>query len=252
MINQQWYKSGWTLNIKNQSWVEDTPNQINFIIKTLGLSGKERILDLACGFGRHSLLLSSMGFDVVGVDITKDYIDDANMEAQKRNLSAKFIHADIREILFDNEFDVVLNMADGAIGYLEDDVENLKIFDIIAKALKKGGKHFMDVCSAEHAEFYFPKRWFDIGTKSLSLPVFEWDKKTRRMLYSQWEAEFGKILERPKTIEPDNSIRLYSKAEIRDILNERGIEILDSFSDYLGNKDSQKFLQLMLYSRKVK
>lgn len=46
-----WYKHGWTLDIKNQSWVEDTENQVDFIIKTLRLTGKERILDLACGYG---------------------------------------------------------------------------------------------------------------------------------------------------------------------------------------------------------
>ena len=39
------------------------------------------------------------------------------------------------------EFDVVLNMADGAVGYLEDDGENHKIFSVIAKPLKNGGKH---------------------------------------------------------------------------------------------------------------
>ena len=37
----------------------------------------------------------------------------------------------------------MLNMADGAIGYLEDDGENHKIFSVIAKALKNGGKHFI-------------------------------------------------------------------------------------------------------------
>ena len=60
-------------------------------------------------------------------------------------MNAKFICQDIRTITFDKEFDVVLNMADGAIGYLEDDGENHKIFSVIAKALKNGGKHFMDI-----------------------------------------------------------------------------------------------------------
>ena len=63
---------------------------------------------------------------------------------QKENLNAKFICQDIRTITFDKEFDVVLNMADGAIGYLEDDGENHKIFSVIAKALKNGGKPSSD------------------------------------------------------------------------------------------------------------
>lgn len=77
-----WYKHGWTLDVKNQSWVEDTENQIDFIIKTLNLTGKERILDLACGYGRHSLSFARKGYSVVGVDITPEYIDDANKIAK--------------------------------------------------------------------------------------------------------------------------------------------------------------------------
>ncbi len=66
-------------------------------------------------------------------------------------MNAKFICQDIRTITFDKEFDVVLNMADGAIGYLEDDGENHKIFSVIAKALKNGGKHFMDIMNGSYA-----------------------------------------------------------------------------------------------------
>ena len=116
-----------------------------FLIKQLHLKGTEKILDLACGFGRHSLEFARRGYDVTGIDITPAYIDYANEQAKKENLNAKFICQDIRTITFDKEFDVVLNMADGAIGYLEDDGENHKIFSVIAKALKNGGKHFMDI-----------------------------------------------------------------------------------------------------------
>ena len=75
-------------------------------------------------------------------------------------MNAKFICQDIRTITFDKEFDVVLNMADGAIGYLEDDGENHKIFSVIAKALKNGGKHFMDIMNGSYAQTHFPcKLW---------------------------------------------------------------------------------------------
>ena len=120
-----------------------TPS-IDFLIKQLHLKGTEKILDLACGFGRHSLEFARRGYDVTGIDITPAYIDYANEQAKKENLNAKFICQDIRTITFDKEFDVVLNMADGAIGYLEDDGENHKIFSVIAKALKNGGKPSSD------------------------------------------------------------------------------------------------------------
>lgn len=252
MINPQWYKNGWTLDIKNQSWVEDTPNQIDFIIKTLELKGNEKILDLACGFGRHSLYLAKLGYNVTGVDITKDYINDARIEAQKNGLKIDFIQEDIRNIKFMENFDVVLNLADGAIGYLENDIENLKIFDAISNSLKIGGKHFMEICNAEHAKAFFPKRHWEIGSKSLSLPEFIWENETKRMLYSQWEAEFGKTLEKPKEIKPINTIRLYSKNELNEILEKRNMKIISTYSNYYGKPDTVKELQLMVYSKKVK
>ena len=88
---------------------------------------------------------------ITGIDITPAYIDYANEQAKEESLNAKFFCQDIRTITFDKEFDVVLNMADGAIGYLEDDEENHKIFSVIAKALKKGGKHFMDIMNGSYA-----------------------------------------------------------------------------------------------------
>ncbi|MHB8064994.1 MAG: SAM-dependent methyltransferase [Ruminiclostridium sp.] len=250
-INPEWYKY-WSLDIKNQSWVEDTENQVDFIVRTLELTGKERVLDLACGFGRHSLSLARRGFSVVGVDITKNYIDDAIREAKSTSLAVDFILSDIRDIKFNNEFDVVLNLADGAIGYLENDEENLKIFDVIAKALKPGGKHFMDICNAEHAEHYFPKRYWDIGSTTLALPIFDWDKETRRMLFGEWEIKFGEVAQKPDSIEPCTSARLYSKSELDAILQLRQMKVVTTFSDYHGKEASNKELQLMVYSQKDK
>jgi SAM-dependent methyltransferase len=244
-----WYKNIWTLDIKNESWVEDTENQADFIIKILKLTGEERILDLACGFGRHSLSFAKRGFSVVGVDITKDFVKDAKLSAQKDSLSVEFICADIREIAFKNEFDVVLNLADGAVGYLENDEENLKIFDKIADALVSGGKHFMDLCSADHAELCFPKRGWEIGEKALALSLLEWDKVNRKMIYAGWNVPYGLPAEKPSFTEGD-SYRLYSKAEIQDILRQRKMRIIDTFSDYYGKKDTPQDLQLLVYSQK--
>ena len=49
-MKKDWYKKGWTLDIQNMSWVEDTNRQVDFLIKQLQLKGTEKILDLACGY----------------------------------------------------------------------------------------------------------------------------------------------------------------------------------------------------------
>lgn len=249
-LEEDWYKKVWSLDIKNQSWVEDTPNQVDFIIKALALKGNERILDLACGFGRHSLELARRGYSVVGVDITKAYIDDANAEAKKQNLNAQFILSDIRDIKYENEFDVVLNMADGAVGYLENDNENEKIFAVIAKALKKGGKHFMDVMNAGYADTHFPCKLWDEGEKNLTLLKFEWNKDTKILLYGQLDFEYGKEL--PKPLMGDACPqRLYHTEEIEKIMNDNGMKMIRTYNNFTDKEITDADLQMEVYSQKL-
>jgi SAM-dependent methyltransferase len=245
-----WYKSIWSLDIKNQSWVEDTEQQVDFIMKTLKLNGGERILDLACGYGRHCLSFARKGFEVVGIDLTRDYIEDARNTAKEESLTVQFLCSDIRDIRYENEFDVVLNLADGAIGYLEDDSENLKIFDVISRALKPGGKHFMDVCNAEHAEHYFPKSNWETGDNAIALSKFEWDPQKRIMLFGGWDIPYDKPAKKPEILYGD-PIRLYSIIELEDIFHQRNMAVRTTFSDYNGKKASPNGIQLMVYSEKL-
>ena len=248
-MENDWYKKIWTLDIQNQSWVEDTKRQVDFIIKKLHLKGGEKILDLACGFGRHSLELARRGFSVTGVDITPSYIRFAKEEAQKEGLNADFLCCDIREVSFSHEFDVVLNMADGAIGYLENDTENQKIFASVSKALKPGGKHFMDIMNAGYADSHFPCKLWEAGEKCLTLSEFEWDNKTRVLLYGQLDFEYGKPIFKPSITE-GNPIRLYTLEEITNILSCVGINVTASFSDFDGKPSSDNNIQLLICSKK--
>ena len=247
--NPNWYKEIWTLDIKDLSWVEETKAQVDFVIKELKLTGDEKILDLGCGFGRHSLALAQRGFNVTGVDITPAFISDAAENAAKLGLNANFICADIRELNFKNEFDVVLNMADGAIGYLENDDENLKIFDVIATALKVGGKSFIDICNAEYAAKHFPQKTWEAGEKALSLAELDWDIDKKIMLYGSYEYKYGEVATPPRY--EAAPMRLYTKEEIKNIFSQRNMTIINTFSDVQGKPDSNDDLQLMVYSQKV-
>lgn len=244
-----WYKHIWSLDIRDQSWTEETKRQVDFVIEKLSLCGGERVLDLACGYGRHALELARRGFHVTGVDITPDYVQYAVSCATQERLDAQFICADIRSVAFEDEFDVVLNMADGAIGYLENDAENAKIFDVIAKALKRGGKHFMDVMNAKYADSHFPCNLWDAGAKQLTLSRFEWNPETRILLYAQRDYPYAMPLEKPEMTE-GNPIRLYTYDEVTALFNARSMQPFAGFSDCLGNPVSDQGIQMMICSQK--
>jgi len=245
-----WYRKIWTLGIEDLSWTEDTVRQVDFIIQMLNLGDKGKILDLACGYGRHSVELARRGYEVTGVDITEEYIKAAKDWASKEQLQVTFIHDDIRNIHFTNEFDVVINVADGAIGYLENDDENLKIFDRISAALRPCGKHFMDICNAEFAVDRFPMRTWEICKKAVSLPEFDWDPENKRMLYGGWGLKFGEIALPPENTEAHSSIRLYTIDELDRILSERGMTLEDTSADYSERTASRADMQIQVYSTK--
>ena len=248
-MDSNWYSKVWNLDIKNHSWVENTTSEVDFIIKVLNLQGQERILDLGCGFGRHALEFARRGYEVVGVDITEAYIEDAKQEAALQNLTAKFICSDVRDVTFENEFDVVLNLADGAIGYLENDTENLKIFDVVAKALKPGGKHFMDIMSADYADAHFPCKLWDAGEHGLSLSTFEWDRESCIMLYGQIDTLYGSPLTKP-IFDKGCPTRLYHPVEIENIMGTRGMQVLHTYSNYYGEPISNNAMQMMTVLQK--
>jgi SAM-dependent methyltransferase len=240
------------LGTKDYPWTENTEHQVEFIIEKLALTGKEHILDLACGFGRHSISLARKGFSVTGVDINKRYIDDAVQTAQEFALDTTFICADIRDVTYQNEFDVVLNLDDGAIGYLENDEENLKIFDLISKALKPGGKHFMGVNNADYAECHFPEITCEIGSKMVTIWQNHWVAEKRGMICVPHNIRYGEIAAKPPQIDIENesAMRIYSLSELEQIFQQRGMKVVASFANYTDKKSSDKNLVLNVYSIK--
>ena len=155
------------------------------------------------------------------------------------------------DVAFQEEFDVVLNLDDGAIGYLENDEENLKIFDVISTALKSGGKHFMGVNNADYAERHFPTTDCEIGTSMLTIWQYDWDAKTRLMTLGAHNIRYGEIALKPQLdMENAHPIRLYSFVELENILHTRGMKAVKSFSNYTEKESSDKELVLNVYSVK--
>jgi 2-polyprenyl-3-methyl-5-hydroxy-6-metoxy-1,4-benzoquinol methylase len=76
----------------------DAKDEVKNLIKLLKIKKNDRILDLCCGIGRHSIELARMGFEVIGVDRTSNYIEKARQEAEQKKLEINFIISDMREI----------------------------------------------------------------------------------------------------------------------------------------------------------
>jgi SAM-dependent methyltransferase len=78
VLSQQipdWYVTAFDAASAEIAWTDRTGPEVDRVAKILQPRGDERILDMACGSGRHSLELRRRGFNVTGADISPDLID---------------------------------------------------------------------------------------------------------------------------------------------------------------------------------
>ncbi|HEU4944195.1 MAG TPA: methyltransferase domain-containing protein, partial [Solirubrobacterales bacterium] len=110
-IPQDWYRSAFPPEeTLKRPWADRTGAEVDRALAMLGAQGGERVLDMACGTGRHSLELARRGHEVVGVDISPDLLAIAEADAEAESLSASFLAVDLRELDFSEGFDLVLNL----------------------------------------------------------------------------------------------------------------------------------------------
>jgi SAM-dependent methyltransferase len=115
------------------------------LVKLLALESGCKILDLACGKGRHSIFLRQLGFDVTGVDLSPANIAAASNYNQQ---GLQFLEHDMRDPLPGYQFDIVLNLFT-SFGYFENPDENLKVLSAVHSELKDGGLLVIDFMNSE-------------------------------------------------------------------------------------------------------
>ncbi|MDX5418802.1 MAG: class I SAM-dependent methyltransferase [Hymenobacteraceae bacterium] len=106
---------------------------------------EHKILDLACGKGRHSLYLNQQGYDVTGIDLSEQSIRYAS---QFENERLHFAVHDMREVYKPEAFDFVLNLFT-SFGYFNSETENVVALHAAATTLKHGGKLVIDFMNTD-------------------------------------------------------------------------------------------------------
>src|SRR5690242_6060044 len=106
------------------------------------------ILDLCCGYGRHSIPLARRGFQVRGVDISVTQIQHAREVAKKAQVPLDFRVADARKLDFQGAFDLVLTMF-VSFGFFKEEHENKQVLQGVQRALKPGGRLLLDLWNRE-------------------------------------------------------------------------------------------------------
>ena len=143
----------------------NTGEEVDLLVRTVGLERDNRILDLCCGQGRHSLELAGRGFIyVTGLDRSRYLIRLARKRAKQRDLQVSFHEGDARRFrLAEAEFDCVCLLGN-SFGYFERPEDDLAVLEAVKRALASGGALVMDLMDGEWMRSHFEARsweWVD-------------------------------------------------------------------------------------------
>ena len=123
---------------------EEAENFITLLINDLKIPEHSKIIDLACGKGRHAVFLNRMGFEVLGLDLSEESISQNKIF---ENDTLKFKVHDMREAIYPEistqKVDAVCNLFT-SFGYFESEADDKKIFKSVADALKEKGFFVLD------------------------------------------------------------------------------------------------------------
>jgi SAM-dependent methyltransferase len=183
-VPMNWYMDGFSQpSTALLPWTDDPEGDVDRVLQILGPRPGARILDLACGGGRHTVELASRGFEMVGVDVSSCQLEIgvAGLEDQEgwMRFRLEYLEADLRDLECEAEFDVVLNLNGGAVGYFENDLENRRTFETISRSLRRGGRTLMQLPNVGYAESRLPARTWTEGRWTIELLERHWNPDER-------------------------------------------------------------------------
>lgn len=213
---------------------KDTEKECNFleeIFKRFLRDKPRKILDIACGTGRHAIILAKRGYKVVGVDISEDMIEIAKAKSAKEKSEIKFYVMDMRQLHLNEKFDVCISMYE-SIDYILKNEEIKKTFSKIREHLNKGGLFIFDVKNGiSWLKDFVPttvniyqngnRKIIRIANKKLNVM-----KHIREVNYKCYVIEDNKIIDE---FEETHLGRFFFPEEIKFFLQESGFEVVGMF-----------------------
>lgn len=237
---EEWFNSPYYhMLYANRSTAEADAFILN-VHKLLQLPPASRVLDLACGKGRHSKALASLGYDVTGVDLSENSIAQAK-EMETDHL--RFMVHDMRRPVAVNYYDAVLNLFT-SFGYFTTPRDNIRTIDAVAAALRPDGTFLIDYFNAVKVGKMVQAK--SEGDADSGAVHFHWKKSI----------EEGSVVKEITVTDGDRRfefcehVQLFTLKEFAEMLQEK-FEIVSMFGDYnLAPFDEQNSDRLILSCRK--
>ncbi len=201
----------------------------------LNLPEHAKVLDLACGKGRHAIYLNQLGFEVLGVDLSENSIGIANKNA---NATLHFEVHDMRHS-FTEKYDAIFNLFT-SFGYFENDADHLKTLIAIKESLTEYGFGVIDFMNSTNViANLVPEETKTVDAIDFHIKRFHIDG------YIYKEIDFE---DQGQKFHFTEKVRAFTLQDFQDLMSEAGIYLLDIFGDYKLKKfhktDSERLIMI--------
>ncbi|MCK4835331.1 MAG: class I SAM-dependent methyltransferase, partial [Candidatus Aminicenantes bacterium] len=194
------------------------------------------IMDLACGDGRYTYLLNCRGYKTIGLDLSKELINEGKNKYGPLNL----VVGDMRAI--PGKYNIIFSLFT-SFGYFNDDKENYKVFQSVSSSLVSNGLFWLDFLNPGFImENLIPETITEISSKC---QIVEKRKIVKNRIVKDiffFEGNDKKHYQ--------ESVRLYSRTELESMFENVGIQTRGCFGDYRGNQWEYNSERTIIYGKK--
>lgn len=237
---QYWFNSPYYHILYSQRNDAEAEFLIDNLFAWLKPEKESKILDIACGRGRHAVYLNKKGYDVTGIDLSEQSIRYAQ-QFEKKNLHF-FVH-DMRRLSFINYFDIAVNLFT-SFGYFETEKDHVNALKSFRKGIKADGTFVID---------YF-------NTKKILKNLTQQEIKTVEGIefHLQKFVSEGKIIKHinfehgKKTYAFEERVQAFLLSDFERMFEKSGFTIAAKFGSYaLDEFDEDKSDRLILICKKA-
>jgi SAM-dependent methyltransferase len=227
---RDWFNTEEYLNVYQHHNESDAEDHVKLILGNIRLSSGVKILDMACGAGRHAIIFARKNFDVTAVDLSESLLAIAKKNADDENLNINFVHSDIRNFKSDDKFNLVLNLFT-SFGYFESDEENFAVLQKAYDLLTDDGFFVLDFFNS----YFLQQNLVESSEENLGeVKIHQFRKiKENRVTKKIVITKNGNLSQF------EESVRMFTKDELVNAIQNIGFDIYKTFGDFLGNEFEQ-------------
>lgn len=236
---EEWFDSDYYhLLYKNRDYIE-AEHFISNLLNYLKPKTDCKMLDVACGKGRHAIYINKLGYKTDAFDLSENSILEAK---QYETDGLNFFINDIRKPLKSDYYDCAFNLFT-SFGYFSDENDNQQSINAMADSLKKDGVLVIDFLNTTH----IVNNLTSIETKTIDDITFNITKEIDR----DFIVKHIKFNDKNTEFHFTERVKLLQLTNFKNYLKKAGLTLVATFGDYSLNPfDNENSERLIIIAKK--